>query len=178
METEYAPNTPEYRAVEVAKRNGKAAASWAFDGSTRRETYAEAVRKIEAGDPEIYDRLRTPDLSGEYAGEFTEADLMEEVGWVPRDGTDLRDELARLYLDEVSSAFWAEVERLAREGLAAYEANEAADAYEELSETVTEAVMKAERSGLRPQDVISCILGDLSVRPGYPADDFAPLIRD
>lgn len=113
-ESPYAENTPEYRVWEVAQRNGKAAASWVFDGNTTRETYAACIKMLDEGDPALYDFARTPSLSGEFAGEYSEDDLMSDVGWVEHDGTEMRDELASQYINEVSDAFWYEVDRAAR----------------------------------------------------------------
>lgn len=110
----YNPSTPEARTWRVAQANGKAAASWVFDGNTNRETYAHVLKGIEDGDPEVMDSIRTPSLSGEFADDYSEAQLMSDIGWVPNDGTDMRDELAEQYNTEVSAAFWHEVERAAR----------------------------------------------------------------
>ena len=114
----YAGNTPEYRVWKIARDNGKAAASWVFDGNTPRETYAAVLRGIENDDPEVMDAYRTPDFSGEYADDYSEDDLMRDADWVPNDGTDLRDALTSQYLQEVSDAFWGEIERTARANLA------------------------------------------------------------
>ena len=106
----YATNTPEYRVWRVADRNGKAAASSVFDGNTTTDTYQAMLAGIENGDPEILDSVTTPSLSGEYDVDA----LMADIGWVPHDGTDMREELAAQYADEVEDAFWHEVERTAR----------------------------------------------------------------
>ena len=50
---------------------GRAAASWVFDGNTKDATYREVLKGIEDGDPEVMDRFRTPDLSGEWTDEPT-----------------------------------------------------------------------------------------------------------
>jgi hypothetical protein len=97
-----------------AQEHGKAAASWVFDGNTPQDTYRYFIRGIEDGDPAVLEGVREPSLSGEYGDDYSEDELMADVGWVPHDGTDLRDELAHQYNEEVSAAFWHEVERLAR----------------------------------------------------------------
>ena len=112
----YAQYTPEHRTWKLAQHDGRAAAQWVFDGTTDQATYQRFARGIAGGDPEVMDSVREPSLSGEFSGEFTEDQLMAEVGWVPHDGTDMRDALAEQYNQEVSAAFWHEVERLAREG--------------------------------------------------------------
>jgi hypothetical protein len=111
----YNPSTPEARVWRQAQTNGKAAASWVFDGNTTRETYARMLKGIDDGDPEVMDSVRTPSLSGEYGDDYSEDDLMSDVGWVPNDGTDMRSDLAEQYNVEVSAAFWHEVERMARD---------------------------------------------------------------
>jgi len=114
--TVHPPNTPEFRVWVKAQENGRAAASWIFDGNTTRETYARFADGIEEGDPEVMDSVRTPSLAGEYGDDYSEDDLMADTGWVPHDGTDLRDALAEQYNTDVSAAFWGEVERQAVKG--------------------------------------------------------------
>jgi hypothetical protein len=113
----YIQYTPEHRVWAIAQEHGKAAASWVTDGNTPQETYRYFLRGIEDGDPAVMDSIRTPELSGEHGDEYTEDALMADAGWVPHDGTDLRDELASQYNDEVSAAFWHEVERACRKAL-------------------------------------------------------------
>lgn len=108
----YFPYTPEHRVWEIAQKHGKAGASWVFDGNTPRDTYQHVLQGILDGDPEVMDAYNTPNLSGEYADGYTEDQLMQDAGWVPNDGTDLRDELCRQYDMEASDAFWTEVERM------------------------------------------------------------------
>lgn len=112
----YASNTPEHRVWTVAQDKGQAAASWVFDGNTTQETYRRFIRGIADGDPEVLDSVREPSLSGEFADDYSEDQLMTDVGWVPHDGTDMRDDLATQYNDEVSTAFWTAVERAALRG--------------------------------------------------------------
>jgi hypothetical protein len=113
-ESQYAQYSPEYRAEALGREHGQAAASWVTDGNTDQATYARLLRGITDGDPEVLDSIRTPDLSGEYADDYSEADMLADAGWVPHDGTALADDLAAIYLDTVSAAFWAEVERACR----------------------------------------------------------------
>jgi hypothetical protein len=120
----YAQYTPEHRVWAIAQTHGKAAASWVVDGSTSAVSARGLVKGIEDGDPAMLDSIREPGLSGEYAGDYTEDQLMTDAGWVPHDGTDLRDDLASQYNQEVSAAFWHEVERLARNQIPEPEARE------------------------------------------------------
>jgi hypothetical protein len=120
----YAQYTPESRVWAIAQTHGKAAASWVVDGSTSAVSARGLVKGIEDGDPAVLDSIREPGLSGEYGGDYPEDQLMTDAGWVPHDGTDLRDELASQYNREVSGAFWDEVERLARNQIPEPEARE------------------------------------------------------
>lgn len=94
---------------------GIAAASWVFDGSTADETYATVLTGLDDGDPAVYDMFREPSFSGEYAGDYSERDLCDDLD-VDYDlaGTSEVDELADAYLDAARASFWSEVERLAR----------------------------------------------------------------
>lgn len=107
--------TSESAVWEKAQENGKAAASWVFDGNTTMETFQHVLKGIQNVDPGIMDALRVPSLSGEYSDEFSEQDLIEEVNWVPHDGTETLSDLCDQYNDEVSTAFWEAVERVALE---------------------------------------------------------------
>lgn len=113
MGAPYAANTPEYRTWGVAQHRGRAAASWVIEPSMSQETLRAIIRGIADGDPAVLDSIREPSLSGEFAGDYSEDDLMADVGWVPHDGTMHRDDLATQYNQEVTTAFWHEVERLA-----------------------------------------------------------------
>jgi hypothetical protein len=117
--------TPEARVWAKAQEHGKAAASWVVDGSTSAVSARGLVKGIEDGDPAVLDSIREPSLSGEFADDYTEDELMADARWVPNDGTDLRDDLATQYNNEVSAAFWHEVERLARNQIPEPEATEA-----------------------------------------------------
>ena len=61
------------------------------------------------------DAYNPPNLSGEYTGDMTDADLADELG-LPRDD-DVSD-YADAFNEHASSAFWAEIERLCRHRLA------------------------------------------------------------
>ena len=83
----YAQFTPEHRVWAKAQEHGRAAAAL--------EGYQDA-----------------PGLDGDY----TENDLLRDAGWVPHDGTDLRDDLIGQYRNDAAAAFHDEAER--RFGLA------------------------------------------------------------
>ncbi|SRR6266851_1318210 len=101
------------RASKLGTEHGQAAASWVFDGNTTDETYRAVLAGMDEGDPQILDSIRTPDLSGEFADSYTDQDLAADLD-LDQDSDDL-DDAASACLDAASEAFWAEVERVARE---------------------------------------------------------------
>lgn len=109
-----------YRLTAEAERigtdHGKAAASWVFDGNTTAETYRWYLRGIEEGDPEVLDSLREPNLSGEFAGDYTPRDLAGDLGIddTGADSADVLSEFEDAYLGAASSSFWHEIERVCR----------------------------------------------------------------
>jgi hypothetical protein len=110
------------QAQSIGREHGINAASWAFDGNTKDETYREILTGIEDGDPAILDRFREPNLSGEYADDYSIRDLQSDLGieidWTRDDtqeASELLEECATAYTDAASEAFWHEIERLARE---------------------------------------------------------------
>lgn len=103
----YPQYTPEHRVWAIARKHGQASASWVTDGNTTKDRYRELLTGIREGDPAVLDSLPSPGL-----GEGYEArDLLAEAGWVPHDGTALRDELIEQYEAGVQEAFWHQVER-------------------------------------------------------------------
>lgn len=111
------------RAIEYAREtgaeNGRAAASWCFDGNTTRETYAAVLKGIEAGDPEVLDTLPAADLSGEWAdtlnGPALYRDACESAGLVESDGAyQSFDEICDAYESAFSTAVMDELTRAAR----------------------------------------------------------------
>jgi hypothetical protein len=100
------------RATKLGHDAGIAAASWVFDGNTSPDTYRRYAEGIAAGDPEILDSLREPNLSGEYADDYSERDLARDLGIEPY--SDDSDAAATAWAEAASEAFWAEVERIAR----------------------------------------------------------------
>jgi hypothetical protein len=73
------------------------------------------VKGLDAGDPAVYNRFREPSFSGEYAGDYTERELCDDIG-VDYDlsSTEEVDEIADAWLDAARGEFWGEVERTAR----------------------------------------------------------------
>jgi hypothetical protein len=59
--------------------DGKAAASWYFDGNTDTATYANVLRGIEDGDPAVTDTFPAPDLSGQWADGRTGPFLVKDA---------------------------------------------------------------------------------------------------
>jgi hypothetical protein len=66
------------KAAEIGREYGTNAASWFFDGNTATEHYATTLVAIEEGDPQVYDLLPAPDLSGEGADGYTMRQLAED----------------------------------------------------------------------------------------------------
>ncbi len=103
-------------ATELGADAGRAAASWVTNGNTTPATYRRILQGIEDGDPEVFDAYRTPDLSGEYAGDPTPATLADELGLTADEDDDgsLITECCDAYCDAASQAFWDELERVCR----------------------------------------------------------------
>jgi hypothetical protein len=108
----YTAYTPESRVFEIARTHGQQAATEAIAGV---KPDVAGYRALLARIPELSSRpgssasepkLRWDDLPG-----YAVADLMSQAGWVPHDGTNLRDELASQYEWQGRIAFWNEVER-------------------------------------------------------------------
>ena len=106
----YTAYTPESRVFEIAQAHGQQAAAEALAGVNPDVAGYRALlaaiptarTKPSSSDP----RLRRDDLPG-----YALADLMSNAGWVPHDGTNLRDELAGQYERQARTAMWNEVER-------------------------------------------------------------------
>lgn len=103
-------------AQKLGTEHGKNAASWVFDGNTDDETYRAVIRELDAGDPAVYNRFREPSFSGEYGDDYSERNLFDDLGLdYDASPTHEIDQIADAYIQEAQSAFWSEVERLARE---------------------------------------------------------------
>lgn len=99
-------------AIKAGKRRGENAAAWMFDGNTTDETYRAFLKGWMDGDPEVLDRYAPPSwLSGEWAGES----IVELLGECEnqRDVDRLAD-VTQAYEDAADTAYWRELERVAR----------------------------------------------------------------
>lgn len=100
------------------KRDGAAygagAAGWVFDGNTTQATYESVLGGIEIGDPEMYDRFRTPDLSGEYEGDPTPRTLAADYDISEARWEEIGNDVCQAWEDAASTAFWDEIERVCR----------------------------------------------------------------
>jgi hypothetical protein len=103
----------EIQAEKIGHDAGIAAASWVFGERTTLRTYAWYAAGIADGDPEVMDSLNEPSLSGEYSGDYTSSDLMFDLG-IEHEETEYQDQLCEVWNQAASSAFWGEVERIAR----------------------------------------------------------------
>lgn len=113
----YTPYTPESRVFEIAQRHGVLAAEDALSQlQPDQEGYRTLIREIPSlrtwpGSSASEPKLRRDDLPG-----YALADLMSQAGWVPHDGTMLRDDLASQYESQARIAFWNGVEQAALAG--------------------------------------------------------------
>lgn len=96
------------------RRAGLNAASWAFDGNTKPETYRRALKGLEDGDPEILDAYRTPDLSGEWADSPTPRTLQSDYDVDDDRWERIEAEVCDAWLNTADEAFWREVARICR----------------------------------------------------------------
>ena len=107
-------------AAKLGTEHGKAAASWSYDGNTPRTWYESTLRMIEDGDPELYDRIPAPDLSGQWADRMTGpelySDALEESDIEEDDDTfdALFTEICDAYEAAFSQAIVDEIERACR----------------------------------------------------------------
>jgi hypothetical protein len=104
------------KAAEIGKAHGTNAASWVFDGNTSTETYRRVLNALEIADTAILDQYRVPDLSGEFADDYSETELWDDCDLDPENAEDViaSADVSDAYEEAVIQAFWAEVERVAR----------------------------------------------------------------
>jgi len=102
------------QAEKLGTEAGIAAAQWVFSDRTTPRTYARYAEGIADGDPEILDSLNEPSLSGEYSGDYTSSDLIFDLG-IESEEIEYQDQLCEVWNQAASSAFWCEVERIARQ---------------------------------------------------------------
>jgi len=101
------------QAQELGKLAGENAAAYVFDGNTAPETYIRILRMYDDGDPALYDMIREPDLSGEYADDPTPASLAKELG-IDEDDERLND-MCTAWVEEAHTSFWEELIRTIRD---------------------------------------------------------------
>ena len=94
---------------------GKSAASWVFDGGTSQENYRTFLTMWDDGDPEMGDVYgpTTGWLSGEWADAMTPRALADDLG-IEQDDMWAIEEACDAYEDAAESAYWSELERVAR----------------------------------------------------------------
>ena len=101
-------------ARQLGRERGLAAASWKFDGNTTDATYRRFLLGLENGDPEVMDEYAPTNygwLSGEWAGESISELLGEAES--QRD-FDRMEDVEQAYEDAADTAYWRELERVAR----------------------------------------------------------------
>lgn len=90
----------------LGREHGKNAGSWAADGNTSHEHIRRMLAMIEDGDPQAYDYLPCPSLSGEWADETTCRDLVGLVTGSDESVADwLEEEIAQAWEDGVAETF-------------------------------------------------------------------------
>jgi hypothetical protein len=111
-------------AKEMGEETGRNFASWVsqdtFGGRVTRghKQAAQAIIEMdEDGDPAFWPE-GMPNLSGEYAGEMTPAQLLEDIAWRlkidPSDLFDVSDDICSEWEFGVSSGYQLEIVRLAK----------------------------------------------------------------
>jgi hypothetical protein len=115
----YTPH--EQEAYDLGRDHAVRAASWVIDGNTSASWIGDTLSRLEAGDPEGYDRLpRAPNLSGEFADDPTPLSLARDIlGVEDRDDIEpeFLNDLADAYEAGVSDWFDIECERILRAAL-------------------------------------------------------------
>jgi hypothetical protein len=116
--TDYTPTTKDLlttdttladEAYGIGEENGAMAAEWCIDDSVPYATAAKIWQGLADGDPLVMDAYKVPDLGGEYAGDYSEADLADDLGIDPTDG-EAMTEAAEAYLQGTGAGFWAKLE--------------------------------------------------------------------
>jgi hypothetical protein len=117
-ELDYAQRLRE--ATALGHEMGLNAAAWATQGIGT-DGARRIVKGLDDGDPEIMDQFREPNLSGEFADDYTSADLardlgLREAGQCMTDDAEM-DDYANAWCEAASATFWSELERIARDQL-------------------------------------------------------------
>jgi hypothetical protein len=105
--------------VEVGENAAEWYAQDSFGGRVTRgakESARKVLKMLEDGDPEIYDSVRLPDLSGEWAGDPTPQTLAENAGLDEENDPEgfITDELCDEWEEGVSEGFFDKLANLAR----------------------------------------------------------------
>jgi hypothetical protein len=115
----------ENEAREMGRQAGIAAASWIVDGRQSSGWVKRMVKMLDDGDPEFYDWIEPPNLSGEWANHPTPTSLYVDItGRDPLDSLNfenehsyLMDRIADAWEQGVSETFDVECERILRAAL-------------------------------------------------------------
>lgn len=107
--------------TKTGAEDGKAAATWVFDGNTTEETWTAWRTMRNDGDPEVWDHYAAP-LSGEWADGLTPRAILEdydvELDDVSEEVRDeMSDEMCAAYEQAHSDAWGDEIDRAIAEHL-------------------------------------------------------------
>jgi hypothetical protein len=113
--TESAYHLTRRSAAAMGRDDGRARASWYFDGNTSHATYVDVYRGLRDGDPAILDTIPCSPLSGEWADDPTPRSVLDALD------VDEDDEAANEYLDAYEDGFseaaYQAIEQAAYEGV-------------------------------------------------------------
>lgn len=104
----------EYAIHTRGEYDGKAAASWFFDGNTPSGVYPRILKGIEDGDPVVMDMLPTPRVGGENADEPTWEEIVKDETNIEEMSDDGEQDLYEIYSAAFQSAVEAEISRICK----------------------------------------------------------------
>src|SRR5262245_33092370 len=103
-------------AHSIGLGHGRNAATFAYDGNTPRQWYADRLDEIENGDPAMDDWMpQSSPLSGEWADDYSTTDLATDLGIIlDESSADAFDDMTRAYEDGFFAGYLYEMERACR----------------------------------------------------------------
>jgi hypothetical protein len=98
----------EDEAREMGRQAGLNAASWIIDGNTSPDHIQRMVKMLDDGDPEFYDWINPPNLSGEWADDPSRDSLYQEITGHDPDSIDFEADDGWI-MDKIADAWEAGV---------------------------------------------------------------------